>query len=92
MLLPRIAGYQRAAEKLLLGEAFDANEAHEHGFREPRVAAGEVDAFALAQAKKLAALPASSLRVTKSLMKGARGAREIAARIGEEAGALRARC
>ena len=32
LLLPRIAGYQRAAEKLLLGEAFDANEAMNMGF------------------------------------------------------------
>ena len=32
LLLPRIAGYQAAAEKLLLGEAFDAQEALRMGF------------------------------------------------------------
>jgi enoyl-CoA hydratase/carnithine racemase len=85
LLLPRIAGYQRAAEKLLLGEAFDANEALNMGFVNRIVDAEEVDALALAQAKKLAALPASSLRMSKSLMKGA-DAREIAERIDEEAG------
>lgn len=85
LLLPRIAGYQRAAEKLLLGEAFDANEAMNMGFVNRIVDAGEVDALALAQAKKLAALPASSLRMSKSLLKGA-DAREIAERIDEEAG------
>jgi enoyl-CoA hydratase/carnithine racemase len=85
LLLPRIAGYQRAAEKLLLGEAFDANEAMNMGFVNRIVDAGEVDALALAQAKKLAALPASSLRMSKSLMKGA-DARAIAERIDEEAG------
>ncbi|SAL24798.1 enoyl-CoA hydratase [Caballeronia choica] len=85
LLLPRIAGYQRAAEKLLLGEAFDANEAMNMGFVNRIVDAEAVDALALAQAKKLAALPASSLRMSKSLMKGA-DAREIAERIAEEAG------
>jgi enoyl-CoA hydratase/carnithine racemase len=85
LLLPRIAGYQRAAEKLLLGEAFDANEAMNMGFVNRIVDAGEVDALALAQAKKLAALPASSLRMSKSLLKGA-DARAIAERIDEEAG------
>ena len=79
LLLPRIAGYQRAAEKLLLGEAFDAHEAHRHGLRESRAAdAAEVDAFALAQATKLAALPASSLRVTKIADEGARASRKCA--------------
>jgi enoyl-CoA hydratase/carnithine racemase len=85
LLLPRIAGYQRAAEKLLLGEAFDAIEAMNMGFVNRIVDAGEVDALALAQAKKLAALPASSLRMSKSLLKGA-DARAIAERIDEEAG------
>src|SRR3984893_12294039 len=85
LLLPRIAGYQRAAEKLLLGEAFDANEALNMGFVNRIVDAEEGDALPLAQAKNLAALPASSLRMSKSLMKGA-DAREIAERIDEEAG------
>jgi enoyl-CoA hydratase/carnithine racemase len=84
LLLPRLAGYQRAAEKLLLGEAFDAAEAANMGLVNRVLPAEEVDAFALAQAKKLAALPASSLRVTKALMKGAH-AREIGARMEEEA-------
>ncbi|HLX00787.1 MAG TPA: enoyl-CoA hydratase, partial [Trinickia sp.] len=68
LLLPRIAGYQLAAEKLMLGEAFDAKEAHRMGIVNRVLPAAEVEAFALAQAAKLAALPASSLRVTKSLM------------------------
>jgi enoyl-CoA hydratase/carnithine racemase len=69
LLLPRIAGYPLAAEKLLLGEPFDAKEAHRMGIVNRLLPADEVDAFALAQAAKLAALPASSLRVTKMLMK-----------------------
>lgn len=69
LLLPHIAGYQRAAEKLLLGEAFDATEAREMGFVNRILSAEELLPFAQAQAAKLAALPATSIRVTKQLMK-----------------------
>lgn len=72
MLLPQVAGYQRAAEKLMLGEPFSAQEAHEMGMVCKIVPAAELSAFAQAQAAKLAALPASSLRTTKCLMKGHR--------------------
>ena len=71
LLLQRVAGYQGAAEKLMLGEPFDAKEAQRMGFVNRILPAAEVDAFALQQAQKLAALPASSLRVTKQLMKRA---------------------
>jgi enoyl-CoA hydratase/carnithine racemase len=84
LLLPRLAGYQLAAEKLLLGEAFDAKEAHRMGIVNRVLPAAEVDAFAVAQAAKLVALPASSLRVTKTLMKRAQE-QEIAAQMKEEA-------
>ncbi|CAG9174835.1 enoyl-CoA hydratase [Cupriavidus respiraculi] len=70
LLLPRLVGYQRAAEKLLLGEAFSAAEAHQIGLVTRVLPAAELHEFALAQALKLAALPASSLRETKRLMKG----------------------
>jgi enoyl-CoA hydratase/carnithine racemase len=83
LLLPRLAGYPLAAEKLLLGEAFDAQEAYRMGIVNRLLPAGEVDAFAYAQAAKLAALPASSLRVTKMLMKRASG-QEIADCMKEE--------
>ncbi|MGF6409653.1 enoyl-CoA hydratase/carnithine racemase [Paraburkholderia sp. MM5482-R2] len=84
LLLQRVAGYQAAAEKLLLGEAFDAAEAHRMGFVNRVLPAGEVDAFAASQAAKLAALPASSLRVTKSLMKRA-SQQELQTQMTEEA-------
>ena len=83
LLLPRIAGYQGAAEKLLLGEIFDAAEAHRMGFVNRVLPAAELDAFVAAQLAKLVALPASSLRVTKSLMKHA-SEHEIKTRISEE--------
>ncbi|CAM2140812.1 Enoyl-CoA hydratase [Pararobbsia alpina] len=83
LLLPQLAGYQRAAEKLLLGEAFDANEALAMGLVSRVLPAEEVNAFALAQAKKLAALPSASLRVTKALMKDANRS-AVLARMDEE--------
>jgi hypothetical protein len=36
LLLPKLAGYQRAAEKLLLGEAFDAHDLETRLFEKPR--------------------------------------------------------
>ncbi|HEV3426448.1 MAG TPA: enoyl-CoA hydratase [Paraburkholderia sp.] len=83
LLLPRIAGYQGAAEKLLLGETFDAAEAHRMGFVNRVVAAAELEAFVAAQLAKLVALPASSLRATKSLMKRA-SEHEIKTQMSEE--------
>jgi enoyl-CoA hydratase/carnithine racemase len=83
LLLPRIAGYQLAAEKLLLGEAFDVKEAYRMGIVNCVLPAAEVDAFAFGQAVKLAALPASSLRATKALMKRVH-ASEIAEQMTEE--------
>ena len=70
MLLPQIAGYQRAAEKLMLGEAFSAQEACAMGLVNKVLPTAELFAFAQVQAAKLAALPTSSLRATKHLMKG----------------------
>jgi enoyl-CoA hydratase/carnithine racemase len=70
MLLPRLLGHQRAAEKLLLGEAFGAQEALQIGLVTRVLPVAELHEFVLQQARKLAALPASSLRETKRLMKG----------------------
>jgi len=71
LLLPRICGHQRAAEKLLLGESFDAHEAREMGLVNRVLPTDELHTFALAQAAKIAALPATSMRATKKLMKAA---------------------
>lgn len=84
VLLPRLAGHHVAAEKLLLGEAFDALEAHRIGIVNRVLPAAELDAFAAKQAAKLAALPAASLRVTKALLKETGGV-TVAARMTEEA-------
>jgi enoyl-CoA hydratase/carnithine racemase len=69
MLLPRLFGYQLAAEKLFLGEMFSAEEAQRAGLVTKVLPLKEVLEFAQNQAKKLVALPAASLRATKKLMK-----------------------
>lgn len=69
LLLPRVAGYQRAAELLLLGEPFGAGEACAAGFVNRVLPAGELMAAASESARKLAARPAMSLAVTKALLK-----------------------
>lgn len=84
LLLPQIAGYQRAAEKLMLGEAFSAAEAHDMGIVNRILPGDQLTAFAHAQAAKLVALPASSIRVTKRLLRGDQTA-AIEKRIEEEA-------
>lgn len=71
MLLPQVVGYQRAAEKLLLGEAFSADEAYDMGLVSRVLPLPDLQPYAQSKAATLAALPASSLRVTKRLMKHA---------------------
>jgi len=72
LLLAQLAGFPRAAEKLMLGEAFLAPEALEMGLVSKVLPVAELHAFARAQAAKLVALPASSVRATKQLMKSSR--------------------
>jgi enoyl-CoA hydratase/carnithine racemase len=69
LLLPQLAGYQRAAEKLMLGEPFLAEEAREMGLVNKVLPVADLLPFAQAQAAKLVALPASSIRTAKRLMK-----------------------
>ena len=69
LLLPALVGYPRAAEKLMLGEPFYAEEAVEMGLVNRLLPPGEVNAYAQAQAAKLAAKPMASLTATKALMK-----------------------
>jgi enoyl-CoA hydratase/carnithine racemase len=70
LLAPRMFGYHRAAEALLMGEAFFAEAAQEVGLVNRVVPPTEVNGYAQAQARKLAAKPLSSLIATKRLMKG----------------------
>ena len=89
-LLPRLAGYQRAAELLMLGEPFAAEAAKEIGLVNAIVPAEALLATAMATAQKLAAKPVASLRETKMLMKqGIHEAVKLA--MGDESEAFRER-
>lgn len=69
LLLPMLAGWQRAAEALLLGEPFSADQAHAIGLVNRVLPGAELEGFVDAQLAKLVALPAASLRATKRLMR-----------------------
>jgi enoyl-CoA hydratase/carnithine racemase len=83
LLLPRLAGYQRAAKLLLLGQPFTAREALEAGIVTEVVSKEELLEKAERTAAMLATLPPESLKLTKRLMKQAQ-APEVQARIAEE--------
>ena len=87
-LLPAVAGYHRAAELMLLGEPFDARKAAECGFVTRVVAPAEALPAARAAAARLAALPAKSVQLAKSLMK-APHAQAVQAQLGLEGGHFR---
>jgi enoyl-CoA hydratase/carnithine racemase len=69
LLVPRMLGYHRAAEALLLGEPFMAEAALEVGLVNRVVPPTEANGVAQAAARKLAAKPLAALIETKRLMK-----------------------
>ena len=71
LLVPQMLGYHRAAEALLLGEPFMAEAALEVGLVNRVLPPTEANAYANAQARKLAAKPLTALVETKRLMKKA---------------------
>ncbi len=83
LLLPRLAGYQRAAELLMLGEPFDAATAQAIGLVGRVLPAADLLAAAYALADRLAVKPAQAVQATKALLKSA-GA-SVAGRLDEEA-------
>ena len=82
-LLPMIAGYQRAAELLLLGQPFTAEKAREVGIVSEVVSPEKLMERATQACEALAALPPESIRLTKSLMKK-RHAAQVRETIAEE--------
>lgn len=68
-ILPLLAGYQRAAELLLLGQPFTAEKAKEVGIVTAVVSQENLFAEARKAAETLAALPPQSVQLTKQLMK-----------------------
>lgn len=82
MLLPRLIGYQKAAELLLLGEPFSAEFAMEVGLANAIFEAEELEVQAFATAKKLSLKSRQSLVDTKALMR--RDSEPIAERMAVE--------
>jgi enoyl-CoA hydratase/carnithine racemase len=83
LLLPMLAGYQRAAELLLLGRPFGAERAMAAGLVNEVVPAERLIAHAREAALALAALPVESVRITKELLKRPH-ARALEERMAEE--------
>jgi enoyl-CoA hydratase/carnithine racemase len=69
LLLPKLVGYQRAAQYLLLGEAFGSDEAAAFGLVNQIVPAEELFALAQTKAARLASLPSEAVRQSKRLLK-----------------------
>lgn len=74
LLLPLRAGHAKAAEMLMLGEAFPAQTALDIGIVNAVLPDGQVLDHALERCRKLTTQPAASLRLTKQLMKRAQDA------------------
>ncbi len=72
LLVPRLMGYQRAAEVLLMGDPFMAEAALEVGLVNRVVPPTEANALAQQQARRLATKPLSSVIETKRLLKASK--------------------
>jgi enoyl-CoA hydratase/carnithine racemase len=83
LLLPRRVGMAKAAEFMLLGEVFGAEEAVRLGLANAIVPACELCSFAIERAGRLATKPRAAIAATRRLMRG--DGEEILARIEEEA-------
>lgn len=89
LLLPRIIGHQRAFALLGLGEPLSAGDAAAAGLIHAVVAEDRLEEEALSLARRLAAKPPESLRITRQLLRGPRD--KVLARIREEAERFRER-
>ncbi len=69
LLLPKLVGYQRAAQYLLLGEAFDSDEAYRFGLVNQLVAPEQLFEHAEKKAQQLAALPLEAVIQSKKLLR-----------------------
>ena len=82
LLFPRLVGHQRASALLLLGDPLDAETARDGGFVNQVVADEDLMSTARSVAARLAALPPTSVRQTKDLIKN--GKQDVPSRIAEE--------
>ncbi len=83
LIAPRLMGYQRAFELLVMGKPFNATQALETGIINQIVPAGRVETEALAAALEITSKPRESLKLSRNLVRGDRT--DILARMREEA-------
>ena len=69
LILPRISGYLKAAEKLLLGDNFNAVDALDMGIVTRIFKAAELSGAVKSTCDKLISLPSNSLRISKKFLK-----------------------
>jgi enoyl-CoA hydratase/carnithine racemase len=69
LLVPQLMGHRRAAEKLLLGDPFSAEQAVECGIANAVLPASEVLPYARRMAERFNALPPGAVREAKQLMR-----------------------
>lgn len=69
LLLPQLIGHQRAAELLLLGDMFSADDAYRFGMLNEIVEADQLESRLSEVSKALGSKPVSGLRAAKRLMK-----------------------
>lgn len=69
LMLPALAGYQKAAELLLLGKPFDEQAARSLGLVADVVPGDRLEETAMAAARSVADKPAAAVRMTKALIK-----------------------
>jgi enoyl-CoA hydratase/carnithine racemase len=72
LILPTMMGHQRAAELILLGDAFSAEQAREYGIVNAVLDDATVQAHALDQARRLTQQPRHALQTAKALLKRVR--------------------
>ncbi|WP_414463259.1 crotonase/enoyl-CoA hydratase family protein [Hyphomicrobium sp. DY-1] len=89
LLMPARMGYTRAFAMLALGDPLSADDALAAGFVNAIVPASDLEATALAAAKRLSAKPPEALAVARRLMRG--DPEIILARMDEEVAAFRER-
>jgi enoyl-CoA hydratase/carnithine racemase len=89
LLAPRLMGYARAFELLVLGEVFTAARARDAGFVNAIVGAEQLEEKTLQAARTLAAKPPEALAIARRLMRGDRA--DVIARTNEEVAAFRQR-
>jgi enoyl-CoA hydratase/carnithine racemase len=70
LLLPRLAGHQRAAELFFFGDKFDARTAQAAGIVNTVLPSADLATTVRDRALALAAKPPAALRLTKALLKG----------------------